>query len=53
MSESEVELGNNKKVVVCNYKRALGKGKSIMVQDVVDVNKKKPVLPRSTGIVIR
>ncbi|GJR79271.1 hypothetical protein Tco_0150056 [Tanacetum coccineum] len=28
-------------------------GKAIMVDDVVDVNKKKPVLPRPTGIVIR
>ncbi|GKF29662.1 hypothetical protein Tco_0096004 [Tanacetum coccineum] len=53
VSEGEAELGKKKKVVVPNYKRPVEKGKGIMVEDVVDVNKKKHVLPRPNGIVIR
>ncbi|GJZ83751.1 hypothetical protein Tco_0648924 [Tanacetum coccineum] len=39
--------------MVPNYKRIMGKGKEIMVEDVVGGNKKKPVLPRPTSIIVR
>ncbi|GJX68061.1 hypothetical protein Tco_0303788 [Tanacetum coccineum] len=48
VSEGESELGKKKNVVVPNYKRPMEKGKGIMVEDVVDVNKIKHVLPRPT-----
>nr|GEY62664.1 hypothetical protein [Tanacetum cinerariifolium] len=48
VSESEAALGKKKK-----KKKAMEKGKWIMVEEDVRFNKKKPILPRPTSIVIR